>query len=174
MKALKVACNWFADVNFLKSVEEDFATILSFQLDRYWSYLQRTSSGWSLNHCTVRRSTHGQFLCYTEAIWWFNADASRWMQITRPAQWPKEDSEVSSQRKRANPCCQLKHAKSCNSSVWMSVTESLHQMSESPMQNPLSREELAKQVSLSVQWPWTQWWRKDCGWQDRHTSATLP
>ena len=39
--------------------------------------MQRTLFGRPLNHYTVRRSTHGQLICQTEAIWWFNVKATR-------------------------------------------------------------------------------------------------
>ena len=65
------------------------------------------------------------------------------MQITRPAQRPKGDSEVSSHRKQDKPLLSAEICKKLQL-VRLNVSdpESLHQMSESPMQNPLSRKEL--------------------------------
>ena len=136
------AKQWFADVNFFKSAQEDFTTTLSCQLDAGATcnvlFLDDLSIITQLGDLPMDNSSVKLKLFGGSTL--------------KPVGECKLHVQYKGQRKTLkfqvieNKCKPLLSAETCEKlqliRLNVSDSESLHQMSESPMQNPLSREEL--------------------------------
>ena len=136
------AKQWFSDVNFFKSGEQDFTTTLSCQLDTGATCnilcLDDLSIITQLREPPMDNSSVKLKLFGGSTL--------------KPVSECKLHVQHKGQRKTLkfqvieNKCKPLLLAETCEKlqliCLKVSDNESLHQMSESPMQNPLSREEL--------------------------------
>ncbi|XP_073251790.1 uncharacterized protein [Porites lutea] len=138
------AKQWFADVSFFKSAEEDFPTTLACQLDT-----GATCNELCLDDLSIITQLGDPPMDNSSVkLKLFGGSTLKSLGECKLHVQHKGKKKTLKFQVVENKCKPLLSAATCEKlqliCLNVSVLESLHQMSESPMQNPLSREDLLK------------------------------
>ena len=136
------AKQWFADVNFFKSAEEDFTTTLSCQLD-----IEATCNVLCLDNLSIITQLGDPPMDNSSVkLKLFGGSTLKLAGECKLHVQHKGQRKTLKFQVIANKCKPLLSVETCEKlqliRLNVSDSKSVHKMSESPMQNPLSRQEL--------------------------------